>query len=810
MLLSTLRAWLLLLLVLTSERLAHAQQVEAGSYHTLSLHVDGSLWAWGYNANGQLGLGTTTSQLAPTQVGTGTTWAGVSAGQICSLAIRTDGTLWAWGDNQNGQLGVSGSSSQLVPVQVGTATNWRSVSVGYYHVLALKTDGTLWAWGSNLQGQLGTGGSLSAPQLTPQQVGTATTWASISAGENHSLAIRQDGTLWSWGNDSYGQLGQGGGSQFGSYTPYKVGTDTDWRSVDAGAAHSLALKTTGTLWGWGNNTNGQVGTGGTGNNLLVPTQIGTTTTWRSISAGRFHSVAIRQDGTLWAWGNNYYGQLGDGTTTAQATPHQAGTLTSWQSASAGINHTAALRTDNTCWAWGSNAVNQLGPTGGLQLTPVQIVPPTTWREVATGTSYTLAIRSDDTLWGWGYNADGELGLGHTTNQITPQQVGTATTWASVSAAVYHAVAVRTDGTLWAWGFNGNGRLGVGNTTNQLAPVQVGTDTNWQSVSAAGGRTMAIRTDGTLWAWGNNGIGVLGLGQAYTNCLSPIQVGTATNWTSVSASEYHTLAVRADGSLWAWGWNYYGQLGTGGSNSSEYLPVQVGTGGQWQSAVAGYEHSLAIRTDGSLWAWGYNGNGALGLGTTTDQPLPTRVGAASWQRLGAGTEYSAAIRTDGSLWAWGGNVLGQLGTGTTASQLSPTAVVPGWQWQRIALSTQGHTAAIRQDGTLWMWGYNDQGQLAQPYTNPLPLYVANGGAPLAVGSPFAAPAWLLAPNPAHEQTQLLGLPAGPLAVQVFDGQGRLVRTSTSTTLSTAGLVPGLYLVRAACAGQPVQVLRLAIE
>ena len=806
----TLRAWLFLVLLLAGGRLACAQQVDAGSYHTLSLHADGSLWAWGYNANGQLGLGTTTSQPAPMRVGAVTTWASISAGQICSLAIRQDGTLWAWGSNQNGQLGVTGSSQQTVPVQVGTATNWRRVSVGYYHVLALKTDGTLWAWGSNAQGQLGTGGSQAALQLTPRQVGTATTWASVSAGENHSLAIRQDGTLWSWGNDYYGQLGQGGGIQFGLYTPTRVGTDTDWRGVDAGATHSLALKTTGTLWGWGNNTNGQVGNGGVGSNPLLPTQIGTATTWNSISAGRFHSVAIRLDGTLWAWGSNYYGQLGDGTTAARATPQQAGTLTTWQSASAGIHHTAALRTDNTCWAWGGNAVNQLGTAAGLQLTPVQIAPATTWREVATGTSYTLAIRTDGTLWAWGYNANGELGLGHTTNQSTPQQVGTATTWASVSAAVSHAAAVRTDGTLWTWGFNGNGRLGLGHTTNQLAPVQVGSDTNWQSVSAAGGRTMATRTDGTLWAWGNNGLGVLGVGRAYTNCLSPLQVGAATNWTSVSAGESHTLAVRTDGTMWAWGYNYYGQLGAGSSNFTEYLPVQVGAGAPWQRVAAGTYHSLAIRPDGSLWAWGYNGNGALGLGTTTDQPLPIRVGASGWQHVGAGAEYSGAIAADGTLWTWGGNVLGQLGTGTTAPQLSPAAVAPGWQWQRLALSAQGHTAAIRQDGTLWMWGYNDNGQLAQPYTNPLPLYVANGGAPLSVGIPATAPAWVLAPNPARDRTHLLGLPAGPLKVQLLDGQGRLVRTGTSATLPTAGLAPGLYLVRAACADQPVRTLRLVIE
>ena len=809
MLLSTLRGWALLVLVLIGWRPARAQQVSAGGYHNLSIHADGTLWAWGYNTQGQLGTGNLANQTTPQPIGAAT-WQSVSGGQLCSLAIRQDGTLWAWGSNDYGQLGTSGTSQQNAPTQVGTDTNWRSVSVGYYHVLALKTDGTLWAWGSNTQGQLGTGSTSYTPQATPVQVGAATTWQSVSAGEYHSLAIQQDGTLWSWGNDTYGQLGQGGlFMQTGLSTPRQVGTDTNWRRVAAGAAHSLALKTTGTLWGWGNNTSGQVGTGLVSSSPSVPTQVGTAATWGSISGGRYHSAAIRQDGTLWTWGDNYYGQLGDGTTTAQAAPQQVGALATWQSASAGNSHTVALRTDNTCWAWGGNFLSQLGTGGGLQLTPVQLLPPTTWREVAAGTSYTVAIRTDGTLWAWGYNADGELGLGNTTNQTAPQQVGTATTWQSVSAADYHTMAIRTDGTLWAWGFNGNGRLGLGNTTNQLTPTQVGTATNWQQVSAGSGHTLAVRTDGTLWAWGNNGLGVLGTGTSNTNYPSPLQVGTATNWVGVSTNIYHTLAVRADGSLWAWGYNYYGQLGTGNTTNSN-VPVQVGTGAQWQSAAAGDYHSLAVRQDGTLWAWGYNGNGELGLGTTTNQVAPQPVGTATWLRVGAGSGYSGAIRADGSLWAWGANLLGQLGVGSTASQSSPVAVAPGWQWQRVALSNRAHTAAIRQDGTLWIWGYNDNGQLAQPYANPQPSYVANGGAPLAAATPLPWADWVLAPNPAHGQTQLLQLPAGPLHVQVLDAQGRLVRTGPTATLSLAGLVPGLYLVRVACAGQPTRTLRLVVD
>jgi len=295
--------------------------------------------------------------------------------------------------------------------------------------------------------------------------------------------------------------------------------------------------------------------------------------WSSVSCGGYHTIAIKTDGTLWAWGENGYGQLGLGDTTDRNTPTQVGTGTNWSSVSCGYGHT-------------------------------------------------IAIKTDGTLWAWGYNYYGQLGLGDTTNRNTPTQVGTGTNWSSVSCGGWHTIAIKTDGTLWAWGYNYYGQLGLGDTTDRNTPTQVGTGTNWSSVSCGVYHTIAIKTDGTLWAWGRNGYGQLGLGDT-TNRNTPTQVGTGTNWSSVSCGYGHTIAIKTDGTLWAWGRNYYGQLGLG-DTTDRNTPTQVGTGTNWSSVSCGGWHTIAIKTDGTFWAWGYNYNGQLGLGDTTNRTVPTRV------------------------------------------------------------------------------------------------------------------------------------------------------------------------------------------
>ena len=282
------------------------------------------------------------------------------------------------------------------------------------------------------------------------------------------------------------------------------------------------------------------------------------------------------------------------------------------------------------------------------------------RQVSAGGGNTVAIKTDGTLWAWGNNGAGQLGDGTNEEKNTPVQIG-QDRWASVSAGS-HTVAIKTDGSLWAWGWNMYGQLGDGTNEDKNTPVQIGQD-RWTSLSAGGGHTVAIKTDGTLWAWGNNWFRQLGDGTDGTaeSKNTPVQIGSG--YVSVSAGDYHTLAIKTDGTLWAWGDNDYGQLGDG-TNEGKNTPVLIGTG--WAYVSAGSDHIVAIKTDGTLWAWGDNnygqlGNGSSGIGYYGGKDTPVQIGQDRWTSVSAGS-HTVAIKTNGSLWVWGRNNNGQLGLG----------------------------------------------------------------------------------------------------------------------------------------------------
>ena len=335
-----------------------ATTVAAGGNHTLAIRDDGTLWAWGFNTSGQLGIGTpgVDRVLLPTQVGTARNWTRVSAATQHTVALRADGSLWAWGWNTSGQLGDGTTSSTLSPVRIGTANDWSAIAAGSFHTVALRRNGTLWAWGSNGLGQLGDG--TVGQRLVPTQVGTASDWVAIAAGREHTLAVKSDGSLWAWGGNANGQLGDG--TTINRTEPTRVGTASNWKGVAAGIRYSLAVGTDGTLWAWGQNNSGQLGDG-TANTRFVPTQVGTSTDWAAVMAGAFDtSLALKSDGTLWGWGNNGLGQLGNGTTANASAPAQIGTANDWIAAAVGAQHVVGIRADGSLWAWGYNLNGEQG------------------------------------------------------------------------------------------------------------------------------------------------------------------------------------------------------------------------------------------------------------------------------------------------------------------------------------------------------------------------------------------------------------------------------------------------------------------
>ena len=254
--------------------------IAAGDYHTLATKTDGTLWSWGYNIRGQLGTGNTTNRSSPVQIGLLTSWLTVSAsGYGQSYSIKTDGTIWSWGNNASGQLGLGNLTYYSSPKQIGVLTNWLKITSGKYSVVTIKTDSSLWAWGKNNYGQLGLGNTTN--YSSPKQVGALTNWLLVSGNYKHVMSIKTDGTLWGWGWNTYGQLGLGNTTyQFNS--PNQIGALTTWQNPTTGIDSSAVKKTDGTLWSFGRNTSGQLGLGNT-TNYSSPKQVGTLTNWSSIS-----------------------------------------------------------------------------------------------------------------------------------------------------------------------------------------------------------------------------------------------------------------------------------------------------------------------------------------------------------------------------------------------------------------------------------------------------------------------------------------------------------------------------------------------
>jgi alpha-tubulin suppressor-like RCC1 family protein len=360
--------------------------------------------------------------------------------------------LWVWGNNGYGQAGTNDTSYKSTPVTtLSGGSNWKSVAGGITNSVAIKNDGTLWVWGGNRFGESGTNLAPSGAvpvYLTPVTTfAGGTNWKQVNSNSFDCAAIKTDGTLWTWGSNYFGVGGIGGGGH--QITPVQVfGSHTNWKQVSIGRFYNIsAVKTDGTLWTWGRNSYGGLGTNDTTDRLTPVTTFAGGTNWKQVSAGTHNFAAIKTDGTLWTWGRNANGQLGINDTTNRLTPVQVfGNHTNWKQVSAGYIHCAAIKTDGTLWVWGNNSFSALGTNDSTQRdTPVTtFAGGTNWKQVSAGTFYCSAIKTDGTLWTWGRNADGNLGVNDTTGRATPvTTLAGGTNWKQVSGQNAATIAIKT-------------------------------------------------------------------------------------------------------------------------------------------------------------------------------------------------------------------------------------------------------------------------------------------------------------------------------------------------------------------------------
>ena len=372
------------------------------------------------------------------------------------------------------------------------------------------------------------------------------------------------------------------------------------------------------LWTWGQGSSGQLGQGALTDRSSPVTTAGGGYTWKTVSISTT-GAAIKNDGTLWTWGNNGSGQIGDGTTTQRTSPvTTAGGGTNWKQARSALdgNMMVAVKTDGTLWTWGIGNWGALGEgsaPGGAAPSGVRSSPGTTlgggtnWKQGASSGYHCSAVKTDGTLWSWGYNASGQLGDGTVTSSRSPiTTVGAITNWVSVDtggiAGPGFTAGITSDGRLWTWGDGTSGKLGTGSTANRSSPgTTAGGGTTWKKAACGDDFMGAIKTDGTLWTWGVNTNGQLGNGNA-TNRSSPgTTAGGGTNWKDIAIGRNLGIGLKTDGTLWAWGYNAYGNAGDGTTANVRSSPISIAGGGtNWKVVPDGMGESSAAISELGNW------------------------------------------------------------------------------------------------------------------------------------------------------------------------------------------------------------------
>ena len=594
----------------------------------------------------------------------------------------------------------------------------------------------------------------------------------VSSYLNNTAVLTEDGNVWAWGDNSYGQLGAGDKLKF-SYKPLRIEGFENSVSVSVGNGFILALKGNGTVWGVGSNLHGQISDTRAADKVYEPIQVPKVSSIKAISAGINYSMASRTDGSVYIWGS----YINRGSSTRKYPPELVRNFSDSESVAAlrynavaiksagsvwtfrgtvvkaeaidnipniaaiseGIYRTFGLDSEGDVWYWSTNGqgavkltgvsgVKELCDAGGFktlaldntgrvwiwdneELVPRRVFGIDAVSAISAGDRHVAVLKSDGTLWAWGDNNVGQLGYGANFLEPEPIVVPDFKDVKTVAASQKYTLALKKDGTVWAWGDNSYGQLGVGTKVESLIPLKIEGLDNIISISAGNTHALALKSDGTLWAWGSNGAGELGDG-TYENRLSPVQVTGIDNVMSACAGDGFTIALKSNRTLWVWGNSGYTRKNDP-TDINRSIPRNVKEVNNIKSISAGKDFAIAIKNDESIWGLGSNTYGQMdGIGAEDDEgvKIPKAiVGLRGIRQIAAGSNFSLALKSDGQVFAWGSNDYAQLGL-ESRKVSKGKYIVRGLTGVSIISAGGNHCYVIKKDGSVWAWGDNSYGQI----------------------------------------------------------------------------------------------------
>ena len=692
----------------------------------------------------------------------------VTYGEDKIIALDNRGTLYTTDVNYEGKINENRNYQKLLNVDELklSGKNIVQISGGLMHTVAIDKEGKVYTWGFNEFGQLGDGTitysalpiciSDKENELKGKRI------VDILAGYGHTVAIDEEGKVYTWGFNEFGQLGYV--TEDNSTEPICISDkDNELKgkkiiSISAGGAHTVAIDEEGKAYTWGYNEFGQLGDGTTTNSVLPICISDKENELKGkrivdISAGYGHTVAIDEEGKVYTWGNNGDGQLGDGTTTNSVLPiclsNKENELKGKKiiSISAGYGHTVAIDEEGKAYTWGYNEFGQLGDgTTTNSVLPICISDKENELkgkrivDISAGYGHTVAIDEEGKVCTWGDNKGGQLGDGTTTNSVLPICISDKDNELkgkkiiSISAGGYHTVAIDKEGKVYTWGDNEVGQLGDGTANDIVAPIYSAepiclTDKEnelkrMKTVKVVMEETVvSLAESGKIYIWEvKDGTAI------HNACISDEENELkGKKIVDISAGDGHTVALDEEGKVYTWGKNNFGQLGDGTATNSS-LPICISDkenelkGKRIVDISAGYRHTVAIDEEGKAYTWGYNEYGQLGDGTTTNSVLPICISEKENELKGkrivdisAGYRHTVAIDEEGKVYTWGANYSGQLGDGTLDYSAEPICIsnkeneLKGKKIINISAG-EDHTVALDEEGKVCTWGNNEVGQL----------------------------------------------------------------------------------------------------